>query len=153
MLMFQPVGGMDRIPYALPKAIAGPDPLRRRGAVDHDHDDGVEVIYHDGSGETTATGPTSALHASRRRSCAGSREPRRRRRRRDCSAAARTPPARSGSSTAAASGRRTSGIYGGITDTNMDLPTIWYPSYGYLGDAGVLIGYYNFFANADRYGS
>ena len=32
MLMFQPVGGMDRIPYALADAIDGADPLRRRGA-------------------------------------------------------------------------------------------------------------------------
>jgi monoamine oxidase len=45
------------------------------------------------------------------------------------------------------------GIFGGITDTNMDLNTIWYPSYGYLGERGVLIGYYNFFGNADAYGT
>ncbi len=44
------------------------------------------------------------------------------------------------------------GIFGGITNTNMDLNTIWYPSYGYLGERGVLIGYYNFFDTADRYG-
>jgi len=42
-------------------------------------------------------------------------------------------------------------IMGGITNTNMDLSTIWYPSYGYLGSRGTLIGYYNFGANAETY--
>ena len=44
------------------------------------------------------------------------------------------------------------GIFGGITNTNMDLNTIWYPWYGYLGERGVLIGYHNFFDTADRTG-
>ena len=43
-------------------------------------------------------------------------------------------------------------IFGGITNTNMDLSTIWYPSYGYLGERGVVVGYYNFGANAVSYG-
>ena len=43
-------------------------------------------------------------------------------------------------------------IFGGITNTNMDLSTIWYPSYGYLGDRGLVVGYYNFGANAVSYG-
>jgi monoamine oxidase len=43
-------------------------------------------------------------------------------------------------------------LMGGITNTNMDLSTIWYPSYGYLGERGTLIGYYNFGPNAVAYG-
>lgn len=31
----------------------------------------------------------------------------------------------------------------------MDLTTIWYPSEGYLGRCGVLIGHYNFGADAE----
>ncbi len=42
-------------------------------------------------------------------------------------------------------------ILGGITNTNLDLSTIWYPSYGYLGRRGTVIGYYNFGANAETY--
>ena len=34
----------------------------------------------------------------------------------------------------------------------MDLSTIWYPSYGYLGRRGIVVGYYNFGANAVTYG-
>jgi len=36
------------------------------------------------------------------------------------------------------------GIFGGITRTNSSIRQIWYPSSGYLGPDGVLIGYYNF---------
>lgn len=34
-------------------------------------------------------------------------------------------------------------IYGGITMTDLDLLNIWYPSHGFHGDRGVLVGYYN----------
>jgi monoamine oxidase len=43
-------------------------------------------------------------------------------------------------------------IYGGITHTNNDLTQIFYPSYDYLGDKGVLIGYYNFNEKAEKVG-
>lgn len=43
-------------------------------------------------------------------------------------------------------------IMGGITNTNMDLGTIWYPSSGFLGRRGVVVGYYNFGAAATAYG-
>jgi monoamine oxidase len=48
-------------------------------------------------------------------------------------------------------------IYGGITATNVGaadgfgLNTIWYPSSGYLGQKGVVVGYYNFVTTADNY--
>ncbi|MER7795714.1 FAD-dependent oxidoreductase [Microbacterium sp. NPDC096154] len=34
-------------------------------------------------------------------------------------------------------------IYGGITETDMDLQHIWYPSYGYGERKGLIVGYYN----------
>ena len=34
-------------------------------------------------------------------------------------------------------------IYGGITETDMDLQHIWYPSYGYGEKKGLVVGYYN----------
>jgi monoamine oxidase len=36
------------------------------------------------------------------------------------------------------------GIFGGISRTNMPIGQIWYPSNGYLGRKGILVGYYNF---------
>lgn len=42
-------------------------------------------------------------------------------------------------------------IYGGITETDLDIDHIWYPSYGYHGQGGVVIGYYNTGRRADAY--
>jgi monoamine oxidase len=42
-------------------------------------------------------------------------------------------------------------IYGGITETDMDLDHIWYPSYGYHGERGVVVGYYNTGKHSDVY--
>ena len=42
-------------------------------------------------------------------------------------------------------------IYGGITNTNIDLVNMWYPSTGFHGQRGTMIGYYNTGANARAY--
>jgi monoamine oxidase len=44
-------------------------------------------------------------------------------------------------------------IFGGITKTNMDITQIFYPSYGFLGQKGVLKGMYNFHERARQVGS
>lgn len=44
-------------------------------------------------------------------------------------------------------------IYGGITNTNQDITQIWYPSSNFLGQKGVLLGYYNFGNPAARVGN
>jgi monoamine oxidase len=41
------------------------------------------------------------------------------------------------------------GIYGGISRTDLDINQIWYPSFGFFGQKGVLIGYYNFYSRAE----
>ena len=33
-------------------------------------------------------------------------------------------------------------IFGGSTETDLDITRIWYPSYGFFGERGILIGYY-----------
>jgi monoamine oxidase len=43
------------------------------------------------------------------------------------------------------------GIFGGITDTNTEIGTIWYPSSGYLTKRGILIGVYNYFEDAEAF--
>lgn len=43
-------------------------------------------------------------------------------------------------------------IYGGITHTNNELTQLFYPSNDYLGDKGLLIGYYNFNEKAKQVG-
>ncbi len=44
-------------------------------------------------------------------------------------------------------------IFGGITKTNMDITQIFYPSTGFLGQKGVLKGYYNFNKLAEKVGA
>ena len=151
MLMFQPVGGMDRIPYALAEAVDGP--IRYGQAVKSItvRDADVEVIATDGNGERSivadfcictlpppilATIPSNLAPATQA----------------DIAALRPLSVAKMGLEFKRRFWEEDEGIFGGITDTNMDLRTIWYPSYGYLGERGVLIGYYNFFTDADRYG-
>ena len=43
-------------------------------------------------------------------------------------------------------------VYGGITHTNNELTQIFYPSYDYQSDKGILLGYYNFNDKAKRTG-
>lgn len=44
-------------------------------------------------------------------------------------------------------------MYGGITETDMDLDHVWYPSYDFHGRRGVVVGYYNTGADATTYGA
>jgi monoamine oxidase len=41
---------------------------------------------------------------------------------------------------------------GPCTETDLDLTNIWHPSYGFHGERGVMIGYYNYDEDADKYG-
>jgi monoamine oxidase len=43
-------------------------------------------------------------------------------------------------------------VYGGITHTNNELTQIFYPSYDYQSQKGILVGYYNFNEKAKRTG-
>ena len=44
-------------------------------------------------------------------------------------------------------------IFGGITRTNMNITQIWYPSWGYLSQKGILLGYYHYGDNALELGN
>jgi monoamine oxidase len=152
MLMFQPVGGMDRVPYAFE------DALRNRptyGAAVTDitsGDEDVTVTYTRRGRTRTATADfcvcTIPPHVLR--NIPNNFGP-------QVDADLAVPIPQSTGKIGLQYRRRwweeDEALYGGITNTNMDLSTIWYPSYGYQGAKGVLIGYYNFGANADTYGA
>lgn len=42
-------------------------------------------------------------------------------------------------------------IYGGITETDLDIEQIWYPSHGFHSPRGILVGYYNTGGDAVKY--
>jgi monoamine oxidase len=151
MLMFQPVGGMDRIPHALTRAI-GAQRIRTGAIVSKitDHGNGVSVTYTQG-------GRTKVIEADY---CIAALPP---------NILAKVPHnLGSGVQSALEAIRPSSAakigleyrsrwweldhnIYGGITETDQDVTHIWHPSYGFHGERGVLIGYYNYGEVADSY--
>jgi monoamine oxidase len=154
MLMFQPVGGMDRIAYALEEAV-GRSTITYGAEVRSitNRPSGVEVVYSGPDGRPTSatadfcvcTIPPQVLMKIPSNLTQPVKD-----------ALAYASPVSTGK-IGLQYGRRwweyDENIYAGITNTNMDLSTIWYPSYGYHGKKGVVVGYYNFGANADLYTS
>ncbi|MFF5896528.1 flavin monoamine oxidase family protein [Streptomyces argenteolus] len=151
MLMFQPVGGMDRIPAALTRAVGERRVLTGAAVTDiTDTAHGVTVTY-------TRSGRTRRIEADY---CIAALPP---------NILAKTshnlgPAVQAALEACAPSSAGKIGleyrsrwwetdhrIFGGITETDMDLSHIWYPSYGHLGERGTVIGYYNTGSRADAY--
>jgi monoamine oxidase len=154
MLMFQPVGGMDQIPYAFERAIR-----RLGGRIVY----GAEVteIANTADGATVAFGCDGRWDLTVKADyCVCTIPP---------MVLAGIPsnfspavldalveptPVSTGK-VGLQYGRRfweeDERILGGITNTNLNIGTIWYPSYDYLGKKGVVVGSYNFGNNAVLY--
>ncbi len=151
--MMQPVGGMDAIPMALYRAI-GTHKVRLGAEVTRvtNHANGVEVAYRDATGERTISAdycvaalpphimarvPTNLGDAV----TAALKTP------------TLTPVGKIGLEYRSRWWEAEDRIYGGITETDLDLTHVWYPSYGFHGKRGTIVGYYNTGANARTYGS
>lgn len=151
MLMFEPVGGMDQIPKALTRAIGGH--RIRTGAV-------VGDIRNTAHGVTVTYTQGGRTHEADADYCIAALPP---------NILAKTPHNLGTAVQSALEGCKPSSagkigleyrsrwwesdhrIYGGITETDLDLDHIWYPSHGYHEDRGLLIGYYNTGAHTDAY--
>lgn len=151
MMMFQPVDGMDRLPHALAAALRG---RIRYGAEVRgitSTADGVEVVFDDGTGNGTRIEAdycvcTIPPHLLARIPNTFAPEINS-----GLSTAQIVPTAKIGLHYRRRFWELDDGIFGGITTTDLDIGTIWYPSSGYLGEHGVLVGAYNFFDAADTY--
>ena len=151
MTMFQPVGGMDRIVYALEEAI-GADKFTYQAEVQEIRQDqnGVRIVYQDlSSGETReATAdyclcniPLTVLSRIPADFDGQMAE------------AIRNVPYEPTGKIGLQFNRRfweeDEQIFGGVTRTNVPtIGSIAYPSYGYLAPKGVVQGYYNFAQHA-----
>jgi monoamine oxidase len=144
MMMFQPVGGMDHIAYAL-AAKVGAGRLRFRSQVLSlaDRPDGVDVDYRDEDGR---------IHRERADFCVAAMPPHLLARLRHnlgtpVQLALTRPQPLAIGKMGLEYGRRwweeDERIFGGITTTDLDIEEIWHPSYGFFGERGVLLGYYN----------
>ena len=150
MLMFQPVGGMDRLPHALAGALKG----RIRYGVEvaglANTPDGVAVTFTDG-GEArevvadycVCTIPPMILARIPNDFPAAVQQ--------DLASLRPVSTGKVGLEFRRRFWEEDERIFGGITNTNMDIGTIWYPSHGYLGERGVIVGAYNFFGDADAF--
>jgi len=153
MMMYQPVGGMDRIAYAFAGAIGARNFKYNATIVEYNNTaDGVEVIYQtpDGRKKLTADFAVNAMPphiAARVRSnlpaeivtALGS--------------VSITNAGKIGIEYARRWWEEDFRIYGGITNSDTDIGNTWHPSYGYHSDKGTMIGYYNTGANANVYGA
>ncbi|WP_326553979.1 flavin monoamine oxidase family protein [Micromonospora sp. NBC_01813] len=153
MLMFQPVGGMDRIVEALVRAI-GPARVRT----------GAEVLdVADGPHEVTVTyrqnGRSRQIRAD---FCVATLPPRLMARvGHNLGTAVQSALESFPASAAGKIGieyrsrwwERDLKIYGGITETDLDLAHIWYPSHDFHAERGLIVGYYNTGAAAQTYGA
>jgi monoamine oxidase len=146
--MFQPVGGMDSIVAALVRAV-GPDRIKTGTRVTgvKNLPDGVEVTHQAGTFRADYCIATLPPHLfARLPHNLGT----------SVTAALRTPTPIAAGKIGLEYGRRwweaDDRIYGGITETDLDITHIWYPSYGYHSKSGLVVGYYNVEENAELYG-
>ncbi len=149
MPMFQPVGGMDAIVTGLADAV-GRDRIHTSTEVNKITNlaDGVE-IEHSGGSAIRADYCVAALPPHVLARIPGNLDAR-------VVAALRSPqPVSAGKIGLEYRSRwweTDDRIYGGITETDLDISHIWYPSHDFHGRRGLLVGYYNLGADADAYG-
>ncbi|MEV4087233.1 FAD-dependent oxidoreductase, partial [Nonomuraea fuscirosea] len=145
--MFQPVGGMDAIVTKLVEAV-GQDRITTGAKVTKITSlaDGVEVVHSGGAVKAdycVATLPPHLLAKIPHNLGA-----------RVTAALSKPVPAAAGKIGLEYGRRwweREDRIYGGVTETDLDITHIWYPSHGYHSERGLLVGYYNTDANAELY--
>ncbi|RAJ94020.1 monoamine oxidase [Larkinella arboricola] len=149
--LLQPVGGMDAIPKALEKKLAGKIQFNAPVKELRKTENGVRVVYQkDGKPtELTAEFCVCTLPLPVLKKIESDLSPMVKR------SADFIPYMKTGKIGLQFKRRfweEDDSIYGGISRTNMDINQIWYPSFGLLGQKGVLIGYYNFYSRAEAVG-
>lgn len=152
MMMFEPIGGMDRIPYALAAKIRGRIRYGTEVRTITIGDDGVRVVVTDDSGRSgveisadycVCTIPPMVLSKIRNNFAANIKS--------DIASLQPMHTGKLGLQFRRRFWEEDERIFGGITDTNTEIGTIWYPSSGYLTKRGILIGVYNYFEDAKAF--
>ncbi len=145
--MFQPVGGMDQIPRAFHKAIGDRIQLNAEVLTIRQTEDEVRVAFRD-----TRTGDESEVTADYLVSCIPLSVlrtmdvPLRPELAQAVNDVRYSNSAKIGIQTKRRFWEEDDGIYGGPAYTNLPLGQFSYPSYGYLAEKGVILGFYG---NAD----
>lgn len=151
MMMFQPVGGMDRLPYALARALEGEIVYSAEVRSINSTDEGVEVIYTRDGRNGIQVRADYAVCTIPPRILARINSTFTPELKRGLASVTTIPTAKMGLEFRRRFWEEDDQIFGGITNTNLDIGTIWYPSSGFLSKRGILIGYYNYFDQALSY--
>ncbi|WP_246148081.1 flavin monoamine oxidase family protein [Nonomuraea turkmeniaca] len=147
--MFQPVGGMDTIVARLTEAV-GEDRITTGAKVTKITTlaDGVEVVHDGGTVKADYCIATLPPHVLAK--IPHNLGP-------QVTAALRTPVPIAAGKIGLEYGTRwwelEDRVYGGVTETDLDITHIWYPSHDYHSERGVIVGYYNTERNAELYGA
>ncbi|MEO8251625.1 MAG: flavin monoamine oxidase family protein [Chloroflexota bacterium] len=152
MMMFEPVGGMDRIPYALANRIRGAirygTEVRSITIADAD----VRVVVTGDGGRSgteivadycICTIPPMVLAKIPNNLPSQTKL--------DIASLQPMHTGKLGLQFRRRFWEEDEGIFGGITDTNTEIGTIWYPSSGYLNKRGIIIGLYNYLEDAEAF--
>jgi monoamine oxidase len=152
MMMFEPIGGMDRIPYALAAKVRGRIRYRTEVRSITVADDVVRVIVTDDGGRSgteisadycICTIPPMVLSKIPNNFPARTKT--------DIATLQPMHTGKLGLQFRRRFWEEDEQIFGGITDTNTEIGTIWYPSSGYLTKRGILIGVYNYHEDAEAF--
>ena len=153
MMMYQPVGGMDRIAYAFANAIGARNFRYNAEVLEYNNTaDGVTVTYATADGPRTITADF-AINAMPPHIAARIRSNMPAEIVTALGSVSRTNAGKIGIEYDRRWWEEDFRIYGGITNANTNIGNMWHPSYGYNGDRGTMIGYYNTGANANLYGA
>lgn len=153
MPMFEPDGGIDTIPHTLARALKGPIRYNTRVTRIENTADGVLVSYQDQRGQheqiaadyCICTLPPQILRRIPNNFPAQVNA--------DLAVPVPVNAGKMGLQFKRRFWEEDDRIFGGISATNLDIKQILYPSHGYFGQKGVLIGYYTETDVADAFGA
>nr|WKN40061.1 flavin monoamine oxidase family protein [Tunicatimonas sp. TK19036] len=153
MTLFQPVGGMDRIPYALAEQVKNNIEYKALVKKISKTDDGATVIYTNADGEEKeisadyciCTIPLPVLSNISNNLSSNIQ--------RACDFVEYKKACKIGMQFSRRFWEEEDWIYGGISRTNTTITQIMYPNYGYQSKKGVLKALYNFSEKAEYTGN
>lgn len=152
MMMFQMVGGNDNLPRAFARKLGRRITYNAVVTEIRQGENGVRVVYTQGKDTRTATADfcVCAIPISILKDIPGdfSKETAR-----AIAGISYAPTGKIGIQFKRRFWEEDDRIFGGITRTNLPITQIFYPSTGFLGQKGVLVGYYNFGTDAETFGA
>ncbi len=144
MTLFQPVGGMDRIPFALAEKVKNNIAYQTVVQQIKKTEDGATVIYTDKDGITKEISGAYAICTLPLPVLANVKNNFSSNIQRACDFVDYKKACKVGLQFKRRFWEEDDAIYGGISRTSQDITQIMYPNYDYLGKKGVVKGLYNF---------